>query len=294
MYFRALKELVNGPMLAAKINPIMDAKYAAFQAAGLSVTSPSSTESWIATARSSIATQVAAADVANFSLATNAFGATSNAVTLAGSAPFQITTIWINGEAFTPTWITPTNWSIVLPVAYGTNTLTISASDRFGNIVGPNSTATAANSSQPESPVGNVVLNEIMYNPAVSGGEFVELFNRATNTTFDLSGWTVNGLSYTFPSGSTLAPQSFLVLAKSRTVFAASCKPTAKRCRSSSPALRRWSLTACVTSRMRPGRPIPPGWRAFRCSLWISTRTTAAWPTGVPAFPPASCPQTSR
>jgi hypothetical protein len=222
MYFRALKELVNGPMLASKINPIMDAKYAAFRAAGLSVTSPSSTESWIASAQSSIAGQVTSADVASFTLATNFYNSASNAVTLTGSAPFQVTTIWINGEAFTPTWITPTSWSIALPMAFGTNNFTVSASDRFGNVVGTSTTVTAANPTQPESPVGNIVFNEIMYNPAVPGGEFVELFNRATNTTFDLSGWSVNGLSYAFPSGSTFAPQNYLVLAKSRTVFAVS------------------------------------------------------------------------
>jgi hypothetical protein len=222
MYYRALKELVNGPMLATKINPIMNAKYAAFQAAGLNVTSPSSTESWIASAQSSVAAQVAAADVAGFTLATNFYNSASNAVTLTGSAPFQVTTIWINGEAFTLTWLTQTSWSIVLPVAFGTNSFTVSAFDRFGNKVGTNTTVTVANPTQPESPVGNVVFNEIMYNPAVSGGEFVELFNRATNTTFDLSGWTVNGLGYNFPSGSVLAPRKYLVLAKSRTVFAAS------------------------------------------------------------------------
>ena len=222
MYFRALKELVNGPMLASKINPVMNAKYAAFQAAGLSLTSPSATETWIASARSSIVAQVAAADVAGFTLVTNSWNATSNAVTLAGWAPFQVTTLWINGEAFTPVWLTPTNWSIVVPVPFGTNTWTIGAQDRYGNLVGTNATVIVANSSEPESPADNVLINEIMYNPARAGGEYVELFNRATNTTFDLSGWKVNGLDYTFPSGSTLAPQSFLLLVKSRTVFAAS------------------------------------------------------------------------
>ena len=222
MYFRALKELVNGPMLASKINPIMDAKYAAFQAAGLSVTSPSGTESWIASAQSSIASQVAAADAAGFTLANNSFTAASNVVTLAGSAPFEVTTILVNGEAFTPVWTTATSWSIALPAAFGTNTLTVSARDRFGNVVGSDTTITVANSAQPDSPVGNIMFTEIMYNPAMPGGEFVELFNRSTNTTFDLSGWHANGLSYTFPSGSTLAPRKFLVLAKSRTVFAAS------------------------------------------------------------------------
>ena len=222
MYYRALKELVNGPMLASKINPLMNAKYAAFQAAGLSASSPASTESWIASAQSSIASQVAAADAAGFSVAYTNFDVTANIITLTGSAPFQVTTLWINGEPFTPLWTSAAAWSLTLPVAFGTNYLTVSATDRFGNAVGGSLPVTAVNSGQPESSAGNVVLNEIMYYPALTGGEFVELFNRATNTTFDLSGWSLNGLSYMFPPGSTIGPQKYLVLAKSRTVFAAS------------------------------------------------------------------------
>jgi hypothetical protein len=66
-----------------------------------------------------------------------------------------------------------------------------------------------------------VVFNEIMFNPLAPGAEYIELFNRATNTPFDLSGWTVNGLDYQFPSGAVLPPQKYLVLAKSSTIFAA-------------------------------------------------------------------------
>jgi len=222
MYWRALADLANGAMLPTKINPLMDAKYAAFRAAGLiSVASPASTETWVATARSSILSQIAAADAAGFTLAANAYDATSNTVTLTGFAPFQATTIEVNGETFTPVWTTPTNWSLAIPAAFGTNVWTIGAYDRSNNPVGGILTASVGNSTQPELPAGNVVLNEIMYNPPVAGAEYVELFNRATNTTFDLSGWAVNGLGYTFPSGSLLAPQGFLVLAKSRPVFAA-------------------------------------------------------------------------
>ncbi len=223
MYWRALKELVNSAMLPAKINPVMDAKYAAFVAAGLSVQSPVSTESWIANARSGIAAQLAAADTAAFTLNGTTFTASSNAVTLTGLAPVDVVTISINGEVFTPVWITVTNWSLVVPAPAGTNTWTVVAYDRYGNTVGGTNLVTVANLSTPEPPAGNVVFNEIMFNPAQPGAEYVELFNRATNTTFDLSGWVVNGLAYTFPPGSTLAPQGYLLLAKSRVVFAATC-----------------------------------------------------------------------
>ena len=39
----------------------------------------------------------------------------------------------------------------------------------------------------------NIVINEIMYNPVVSGAGYVEIYNRSTNYAFDLSGWKLNG-----------------------------------------------------------------------------------------------------
>src|SRR5204863_5518696 len=72
-----------------------------------------------------------------------------------------------------------------------------------------------------ESPVGRIVFNEIMYNSAVSGASFVELHSLATNTTFDLSNWRIEGVGYTFAPGTLLLPGAFLVVAKDRAIFAA-------------------------------------------------------------------------
>ena len=43
------------------------------------------------------------------------------------------------------------------------------------------------------------MINEIQFDPATSGTSFVELYNRSTSTPFDLSGWRLDGLGYTFP-----------------------------------------------------------------------------------------------
>ena len=59
-----------------------------------------------------------------------------------------------------------------------------------------------------------------MYAPVVANAQYVELYNNSTNTTFDLSGWQFHGLAYTFPAGSSIAPNSFLVLAANREDFA--------------------------------------------------------------------------
>ena len=75
-----------------------------------------------------------------------------------------------------------------------------------------------------------VVINEIMYHRrpqyrdgatpfAESAEQWVELFNRS-GAAVDLSGWQLDdGISFTFPAASTLAPGAFLVIAKDVTAF---------------------------------------------------------------------------
>jgi hypothetical protein len=220
MYCRALNELVNGVMQASVINPVLDAKYAAFVAAGLTPLAPTSTKFSIASQRSTIISQLAAVNATTFAVSTNTFVASSNSATLTGSAPVEVVSISIHGVNFSPVWTTVTNWSVTVPAPAGTNTWAVVAYDRYGNTVEGTLLATVENPSVPESPVGNVVFNEIMFNAPVPEAEYVELFNRSPNTTFDVSGWVVNGLDYTFPPGSTLPPQKYLVLAKSSVVFA--------------------------------------------------------------------------
>ena len=68
-----------------------------------------------------------------------------------------------------------------------------------------------------------IVINELHYHPAdsaVGAGEnpedlqFLELYNNDA-LTVDLSGFSISeGLTFTFPSGTTMAPGEFLVLAK--------------------------------------------------------------------------------
>jgi len=68
-------------------------------------------------------------------------------------------------------------------------------------------------------PQGNIVFNEIMYYPTNTGAAYIELYNNSTNFTFDISGWRINGLGYTFPDGSFIAPNSCIVLAQNLSVF---------------------------------------------------------------------------
>lgn len=221
MYYRALNELVNGPMQAAVINPMMDAKYSAFLAAGLSVSSPAGTKSWIANQRNSIISQLSSVNSTAFSVGSSSYFTANNSVTITGSAPVDVLSISINGVNYTPRWTSVTGWNVTVPVGNGTFNWTVAARDRNGNPVGGSFPITVQNVGTPASPVGNVVINEIMFNAPVPDAEYVELFNRSTSTAFDLSGWNFNGIDFTFPAGTVLQPQSYLVLAKSSVVFAA-------------------------------------------------------------------------
>ena len=220
-YWRALKELVNGPLQASVCNPLLEAKYAAFQASGIGAASPLPIESWLASARTSIGNQVASHDAPAFALQSASATTASNMVVFSGTAPLEVDSFTVGGCAATVQWTSLTNWTLLAPVPTGTNMLAVLGYDRKGNpLPGVSNVLTVGNSAAPESPDGKVVFNEIMHHPARPGADYVEVLNTATNTAFDLGGWQVNGLSYAFPTGTVILPQKLLVLAHSRNTFA--------------------------------------------------------------------------
>ncbi|NIR38024.1 MAG: lamin tail domain-containing protein, partial [Actinobacteria bacterium] len=71
-----------------------------------------------------------------------------------------------------------------------------------------------------QSPSPAVLIHEIMYNP--SGGpthEFVELYNPSVSESVDLSGWTLQALGLTIPSGTVILPDTYLILARDDPAF---------------------------------------------------------------------------
>jgi hypothetical protein len=220
MYWRALQELVNGPLNTANSGPLLMAKYNAFTANGLSVENPTaSIEPWLSQAQSSIASQLAVVNATNFTI--NGTTTSNNMAYVTGTAPVNVATIWINGAAYPLAWTSLTNWVITLPLANGTNKLSVVGVNRTGQpITGDSNGVSVVYSGTNSSPVGQVVINEIMYNPVVANSQFVELYNNSTNTTFDLSGWQLQGAGYNFPNGSIIAPTNYLVLAENPAAFA--------------------------------------------------------------------------
>jgi len=223
MYWRALQELVNGPLNVANSGPLLMAKYNAFIENGLvGVENPTANiEPWISQAQTSIASQLAAVNATSFTVKPN-ITLSNNVAYISGGAPVNVEFVWINGVAYPLTWTGLTNWTIAMPLTNGNNYLSIMGVDHTGQpIAGDSNQLTVSYTQTIPSPVGHVVINEIMYNPVDSGAQYLELYNNAANVTYDLSGWQIPVLSYTFPAGSLLSPQGYLVLASNRPAFAA-------------------------------------------------------------------------
>jgi hypothetical protein len=221
MYWRALKELVNGPLNVFKSGPLMDAKYNAFVASGLGVEDPgSSIKPWLSQAHDSIASQIAAEDTLNFGVSATVL-VSNNVAYVTGTAPVGVKTVWLNGAEWPLIWTSVTGWQVKVPLEPGTNSFSVMAVDVHGQpMAGTSNSVAAVYNGVMQPPAGQVVINEIMYQPAMPDGQYVELYNTSSNLTFDLSGWQVRGLSYTFPAGSLIGANSFLVLAANRTAFA--------------------------------------------------------------------------
>ncbi len=223
-YWRAIEDAVNSPLDPAQCNPVMDAKYQSLVANGIvwcdgrALTDPGALKTWFAQRRIGLQNQlanVAAAFTVNPSVTI------SNGVGLiSGTAPIRAESLAVNGAPWTVRWTSVSNWTALVPLSVGSNFVRLVALDAKGQpLAGASNAVSVSYGGAVPSPVDAVVINEIMFNPLVPGAEHVELFNLSSNYLFNLSGWELNGLNYTFPGGSFIAPRSYLVLAKDRTVF---------------------------------------------------------------------------
>ena len=231
-YLRAFEDIANLAMNNARINPMLDAKYAAFVANGLGGTSfnglvlkdpaaPGGLEGWIGTMHNSLLAALAGQGVSNVAFTINSTPVSNNVAVLTGTAPVAVKTVWFNGLAWPLTWTTITNWTVSVPLNPGTNVLSLVGVDLHGQpVAGATNSALAVFNGTATSPLGKVVLNEIMLNPALPEAGYVELYNNSMTQTFDLSGWQLQGLGYTFPPGSLIRPDSYLLLVANPSAFA--------------------------------------------------------------------------
>ncbi|MGO8675444.1 MAG: lamin tail domain-containing protein, partial [Limisphaerales bacterium] len=235
-YLRAFQDIANNAMNNSRVNPMLEAKYAAFVANGLSTTPyggltvndpRNALEGWIGTMHNSLLAALASSGVTNIPFVVKSVTVNNNLATISGTAPLAVKTLWFDGVAYPLTWPTLTGWTATIPLQPGSNLLSVLGVDINGQPVsGASTNITATFTGTVPSPVGQVVINEIMYNPLVPNAQYIELYNRSPNIAFDLSGWQLPGVGYTFPGGSMIQPNSFLVLAADRAAFATAYGPT--------------------------------------------------------------------
>ena len=223
-YYRAWQDAVDGPLLAAKVNPAIDAMYAGLLANGIPASDPSGGKTFINDRRNYLIQQLATV-ASGFALTSNGgsnFSTNRNYITLTGTAPVTVKTIEINGVEYPVTWTGVTTWTLNYALGPGSNALTIQGYDLRGNpIAGASDTITVTYTGPTELPQDKLVINEIMYNSAVPDGGFIEIYNRSTTVAFDLSNYRLNGADFTFDEGTIVQPGAYLVIAKDRAAFAA-------------------------------------------------------------------------
>lgn len=242
MYLRAYKEIAYGAFEASHMNNWLEVRYQAFAADGLTAAIDPDTsfshddngrgerydgldasggiqsysgslKNWIAVARAGILTQVAAQDVASFTLTSpTSVTSSSNTITITGSAPVEMATMTFNGVEYPVTWTSTTDWTIDFVVNESSATIVLQGLDVYGEpLTGFTETISVTVTTGLDAPEDSIVINEILYNAVVAGDEFVELRNVSTTTAFDLTGWRVNGLGHTFPT-TTLEPGGYLTI----------------------------------------------------------------------------------
>ena len=201
MYWRALQELGQRPAQCRQQRPVDRCQIQRLhrQRPQRGKSQVANIEPWLSQAQTSIASQLAAVNATSF--AVNSSVTVSNDIAyLTGTAPVNVATVWINGAAYPLTWTSLTSWTVAVPLATGTNRLSVTGVDRNNHLIaGDSNSVSVVYAATNASPVGQIVINEIMYQPAVANAQFVELYNNSTNTAFDLSGWQFQGLGLHLP-----------------------------------------------------------------------------------------------
>jgi hypothetical protein len=124
-YWRALQDLVDGPMAPENFDPVADAYYNAFRDNGIVTDTPAAAKKWVKDRRGYILSQLNSVS-ANFRITTNNgsnFSAAVSPYTIRGTAPVKVDAITVNGHEYPATWTDATSWSIDIELMPGQNNL---------------------------------------------------------------------------------------------------------------------------------------------------------------------------
>ena len=226
VYLRKFLEAIDGPLQNSQFDPIVNGRYAALTANGVGIADPQAIKNWVTQRRNYLATRISSMDTGAFEITSNNgndFNSINSVVTLTGSAPIRAATLTINGVPMPVSWTSVTTWSVQLALGASANALTVRGLDSRGRtLAGATDTITIHYTGNTvPSPADQVVISEIMYHPEEADASFVEIHNTSSSAGFDLSGWRLAGVDFTFPNGALLGPGGYLVVAANLEGFAA-------------------------------------------------------------------------
>ncbi len=231
-YWRLLRDYAEGPLRATHSDARLDAWHQAFTQDGLGFLSADAVDpntglsmrQWIAQRRTQMLNALTATNAAAaFTVTTHGgadFATPQRLVTVSGQAPVTADTLWVNGLKARPAWITPIVWQLTLGLEPGANPFQFEARAPGGDSLG-GAALTITCTGAAVSPVGQVIFSEIMDRPAAPRGEYVEIFNRSATEAFELGGWRIDAVDYTFKRGVVIAPRGRLVVAEDTPAYAA-------------------------------------------------------------------------
>jgi len=223
-YWRALRDAAVGPMTAGRVAAAIDARNRALTANRVSVASTTALKSYLAARRDYILTQLATV-TAPLAVTSNGganFSSDTSTVTLTGTAPVEVKTLLFNGSPFPVSFTSVTAWRTTVPLKAGANRVEIQGLDSNGTLLpGLRTELTITYTGALERPEDHLVINEILYRPSQTNAAFVEVFNNASATAFDLTGVRMEGVDFDFPDGLILGPQAYAVIVDDALAFRA-------------------------------------------------------------------------
>ena len=161
----------------------------------------------------------------NFSITTNGgnnFTTSDTPVILAGTGWLDIHEIRLsNGTPVTHNWTSTDDWELALTLGIGVHSITLEAYDSRGNLLGSDGITITRSGGLDTPSIASLAVSEVYYNPSGQdeGSEFVELLN-VGDSSLDLSGTRfTDGIDFTFPVSSVLAPGKRILVVANRTTF---------------------------------------------------------------------------
>jgi hypothetical protein len=171
-----------------------------------------------------------------FNITTNGgadFSTAGGGVILDGDGWVDVRDIHLNGspDPLPVTWIDENSWRLTVPLGLGGNSVTLTAYNGRGVLVGTDSIVITNTSTIVQASAANIVVSEIHYHP-LAGDEFVEVMNISPVNFADLTGCAfVNGIEYNFPPGTVLSPGARFVISAPQFLNATALNNTGERLR---------------------------------------------------------------